>query len=117
MYEEFHSKSSDLNIDPDFNEALCVISKRFVTSYCKYVEGIIKNMFNTPKPELQHMPQRGDLSSLDLSEILNEDASVGFTDKGTIDITVNSNITCTHKPYFPFASSHPVCKLTLYCNA
>ena len=89
VYEELHSGSSDLGVDSLY-DASCVISKRFVTSYCKYVEGMMKTLLNAPKLDAKQMPRRVDLSSLDLSGLS------GANGNENIDLTVNSNITCEH---------------------
>lgn len=101
LYEELRSESNDLGLVDDSIDARAV-SKRFITSFCKYIEGLGKSLFGPAKAETT-MPPGGDLFSLDLSELLNQDApdrnaaSEGDPkENDALDVRVNSRITCTY---------------------
>ena len=92
LYEELRAKSNDLGLPDDEIEA-CALSKRFITSFCKYVESLFGQVKSA-----DGMPPRGDLFSLDLSGLQNtfdgnasEDAS---NENDSLDVTVNSGISC-----------------------
>jgi hypothetical protein len=100
LYAELQS-SNDIGLADDSIDA-CALSKCFVTSFNKYIEGIGKALFNETNSTSAKMPPGGDLFSLDFNGlnrgIPNEKASSnGDTNSSDeLDTTVNSKITCKY---------------------
>jgi hypothetical protein len=98
IYEELKlSAENDLGVSQDASDA-CVISKKFVTSFCKHVETVAKSLFDS-----KDMPPGGDLHCLDFGELghplqneLNDKVSSkkDSDDNDALDIKINSGITC-----------------------
>lgn len=94
LYQDLRSEANDLGIADDTTDA-CAVSKRFITLFCKYVEGLDKSLFG------QARSAPGDLFSVDLSELLGDSTSnkksaseTELKDNDPLDTQVNSRITC-----------------------
>ena len=103
VYRELRLESNDLGNTHNLTDA-CAISKRFVTSYYKYVDGAVKTLFSA---KAEQMPPGGDLRCLDfnsLTEASNGEAADIKLSAGSevLDATVNSMITCKYWACFFF---------------
>lgn len=96
VYKELRLESNDLGNTHDLVDA-CAISKWFITSYYKYVDGVVKTLFST---NAEQMPPGGDLLCLDFTELTEapngEAADKKSSGKEVLDATVNSMITCKY---------------------
>ena len=95
VYRELRLESNDLGNTHNLTDA-CAISKRFVTSYYKYVDGAVKTLFSA---NAEQMPPGGDLRCLDFGEAAGIKLSAGSE---VLDATVNSMITCKYWACFFF---------------
>ena len=99
VYRELRLESDDLGNTHNLTDA-CAISKRFVTSYYKYVDGAVKTLFSA---NAEQMPPGGDLRRFDFSSLTGESNGEAADIKRlagseVIDATVNSMITCKYGP-------------------
>jgi len=98
IYIELHGESNKDNANPS---NACAISKYFATSFCTYVESLVKSLLSTSKTLTNPTLPVADVNCLDFGELFKSSRALDNTvasemeyKKENLDTSVNSRITC-----------------------